>query len=231
MHIKHLQEKQKAIQNQVTDFYTPSGLHIYFKDQISKGVDVETVISKVEEILPEHLRTEVEMVIVGQLQDFIEKDFNAMYEGGTIYVSNIQDNNADMVDDIIHEFAHSVEEPHGYFIYGDSKIKQEFLDKRMILHDILWKSGYKAPKNFFTNIDYNEEFDDFLYKKVGYEKLSRLCVGVFISSYAPTSLKEYFATGFTEFFLYPDQQSYLKQVCPQLYKKIFQLYTEENLDI
>ena len=70
------------------------------------------------------MRTEVEMVIVGQIEDFIKKDFNAMYEGGTIYVTNIQDNESDMVDDIIHEFAHSVEEPFGYFIYGDSKIKK-----------------------------------------------------------------------------------------------------------
>jgi hypothetical protein len=231
MHIKQLKEKQKQIQKQVSNFYTPSGLHVYFKDRVTNGVNVEKVISKAEEMLPQHLRTEVEMVIVGQIEDFIKKDFNAMYEGGTIYVTNIQDNESDMVDDIIHEFAHSVEEPYGYFIYGDSKIKNEFLEKRMILHDILWKAGYKAPKSFFSNIDYDSELDEFLYKKVGYEKLSRLCVGVFISAYAPTSLKEYFATGYTEFFMYPNEQTYLKRVSPQLYKKIFQLYSEENLDV
>jgi hypothetical protein len=203
---------------------------VYFKDPTPDNVDVESVISTIEEKIPHHLRSEVEMMIVGQLDDFAENDFTAMYEGGTIYISNLQDNEKDMCDDIIHEFAHSLEEPYGYHIYGDSKVKDEFLRKRHVLHDILWKSGYKAPKSLFAGVDFNEELDDFLYKKIGYEKLARLCVGIFISSYAPTSLREYYATGFTEFFMYPDQHSYLKKVSPQLYKKIYELYSEENLD-
>lgn len=229
MHIKHLQEKHNK-QNQVINFYTPSGLHVYFNNTPPKGIDVEKVIANVEKIIPHHLRSEVEMIVVGQIEAFVKHNFNAMYEGGTIYVSNEQKNEKDMLDDIIHEFAHSVEEPYGYDIYGDSKIKQEFLEKRQVLHDILWKSGFKAPKSLFNEIDFNPKFDDFLYKKVGYDKLSRLSVGVFISSYAPTSLREYFATGFAEFFMYPDQQTYLQKICPQLYKKIYELYTEEELD-
>jgi hypothetical protein len=225
MHRKHLIEKYKK-QKLPTNFYTSSGLHVYFKDLPPENIDVENIISKVEGKIPEHLRSEVEMLIVGQIKSFEENDFNAMYEGGTIYVSNIQDSEKDMYDNIIHEFAHSIEEPYGYQIYGDSRIKNEFLRKRHVLHDILWKSGFKAPKSLFNEIDFNSELDDFLYKKVGYEKLSRLSVGIFISSYSPTSLREYFATGFTEFFMYPDEHDYLKKVSPQLYKKIYELYSE-----
>ena len=80
------------------------------------------------------------------------------------------------------------------------------------------------------NTEYDKTFDEFLYKQVGYEKLKRLCVGIFISAYAPTSLREYFATGFTEFFMYPDAHIYLQKTSPELYKKLFKLYSEETLD-
>ena len=138
----------------MTDFYTPRGLHVFFKDKLlNDDIDVEFVISKVEELLPHHLCSEVEMIIVGHFDEFEEKGFNAFYDSGTVCVTNNQFDEADMIDDIIHEFAHSVEEPYGMEIYGDSKIKNEFIEKRNTLHDILWKSGYKTPKSFFKRLD------------------------------------------------------------------------------
>ena len=70
-----------------------------------------------------------------------------------------------MYDDLVHEISHSLEEPHGYFIYGDKKFEEEFLRKRQYLHDILWKMGYKIPTAVFMDPEYNEEFDMLLYQK------------------------------------------------------------------
>jgi len=227
MHIKLLKEKQRIKNRQVTDFYTPRGLHIYFKDQmINDEIDVENVVSKVEGVLPHHLTSEVEMIIIGQFDEFEENGFNAFYESGTIYITNIQSDEQDMIDDLVHEFAHSVEEPYGMDIYGDYKIRNEFMEKRNMLHSILWKSGFKIPKSLFNNIDYDKDLDDILYKKIGYEKLQNMCKGLFLNSYSPTSLREYFATGFTDFFLRPDEHQYLQKLSPQLYKKILQIYSE-----
>ena len=232
MRIEHLQESQKKLQQKVTDFYTQDGLHVYFKDQLlNDDVDFEKVISKVESIVPKHLRTEVEMIIVGHFKEFEDNHFNAFYEDGMVHVTNNQLDNYDMIEDIVHEMAHSTEAPYGYHIYGDGKVKEEFLRKRFILHDILWQHGYKAPRAYFNETEYNEKFDDFLLKKVGYNKLQNYAAGVFLTTYAPTSLREYYATGFVEFFLNPDSHNYIKKVSPQLYKKIFELYSEENLDI
>ena len=136
----------------------------------------------------------------------------------------------DMYDDIIHEISHSLEEPHGYFLYGDKKIEQEFLRKRKYLHDILWKMGYKIPKTVFMNPEYDQAFDEFLHQKVGYSKLSGVMNGIFISPYAATSLREYFATGFTEFYLHPNEHDFLQKVSPELYKKLAQLHNPEKLD-
>ena len=225
----YIQQKQSKLLEQQTDFYTSTGLHVFFKEPV-ENVDVEKVIAKVESTLPAHLISEIEMIIFGWFDEFEERSLNAFYDGGTLYISNIQDDASDLYDDIIHEISHSLEEPHGYFLYGDKKIENEFLRKRKYAHDMLWKMGYKIPLSVFMNPEYNEELDMFLYEKVGYDKLGPILTGVFLTPYAITSLREYFATGFTEFYLHPEEHDFFKKVSPELYKKLVLLHDPEKLD-
>jgi hypothetical protein len=230
MLINYIQKQQQRLMEQLNNFYTPNGIHVYVDSPINdKKIDLESVISKVESTIPSHLLEEVEMVIIGWFDEFEERKINAFYKDGTLHVSNIQDNDEDMLDDIIHEIAHSIEEPYGYEIYGDKKIEDEFLRKRKYLHDILWKMGYKIPLSVFMNSEYNKDLDLFLYEKIGYDKLSRIVQGVFISAYAPTSLREYFATGFTDYYL-DSNHDFLRKVSPELYKKLSLLQNPEKLD-
>ena len=227
---QHLKQRQKQIQEMRSDFYTSRGTHVYFKDDlVNDEIDIERVVAKVEGALPEHLLSELEMIIVGWFDEFEERSINAFYENGILHVSNVQDDESDILDDIIHELAHSIEAPYGHEIYGDQKIKDEFLRKRKILHDKLWAMDYKAPLKWFMNTEYDKEFDEFLLEKVGSDKLRMICMGLFINAYAPTSLREYFATGFADFYLHSDH-NFLKQVSPALYKKLLLLQDEENLD-
>jgi|TARA_Y100000034_G_scaffold127949_1_gene181700 hypothetical protein len=214
----------------VNSFYTPTGIHVYFKDRMMNDkVDVENVISKVESTVPSHLLSEVEMIIVGWFEEFEKRKLNAFYKDGTLYISNVQDDEEDMYDDIVHEVAHSLESALGYEIYSDQKIKDEFLRKRKYMYDILWNKGYKTPLGVYMNPEYDEEFDMFLYKKIGYDKLFQLLKGLFITPYAATSLREYYATGFTEFYL-DSNHNFFKKVSPELYKKILLLQDPEKLD-
>ena len=225
----YIDQTQKKLLNKQTDFYTPTGIHVFFKEPV-ENVDVEKVISDVEAAVPAHLLSELEMIIFGWFDEFEERSINAFYDGGTLYISHIQDDAADLYDDIIHEIAHSIEEPHGYFLYGDKKIEQEFLRKRKYLHDILWKMGYKAPLQIFMNSEYDEEFDMFLYEKIGYDKLGQILTGVFITPYAATSLREYFATAFTDYYLHPESHNFLKKLGPELFNKLATLHNPEKLD-
>ena len=230
MHIKQLQELHKKRLETQTDFYTARGLQVYFKDPLmNDNVDVQRVINNVENKLPAHLLSEIEMIVFGTFDEFQERSINAAYKDGALYISNFQDDEADLYDDIIHEISHSLEAPYGYEIYGDERVKNEFLQKRVTMHDLLWSKGYKFPKSFFTNIEYDEEFDMLLYKDIGYDKLANLLTGLFISPYAATSLREYFATGFTEFYTHSDH-NLLKKVSPALYEKIFILQDPKILD-
>jgi len=227
---KHLQEIHQKRQQAQNDFYTPGGLHVFFKNGIDNdGIDVEKVVASIESKLPLHLRSEIEMIIVGWFDEFEERGINAFYDSGTIYISHIQNDNEDMIEDLVHELAHSLEEAHGYYIYGDEKIKKEFLRKRKHLHDLLWTKGYKIPLATFMDLEYNQEFDEFLYQTVGYDKLSAIVSGLFLTAYAPTSLREYFATGFTTYYMDPNH-AYFKKVSPALYEKINSLQDEETLD-
>jgi len=224
-----LQRHQQLLERQM-DFYTPTGIHVYVKDPIdNENVDLEKVVVHLEGTLPEHLLGEIEMIIIGNFPEFERRKLNAFYDGGTIYVSPDQDSNDDLYDDLVHEAAHSVEQPYGAFIYQNGKLEQEFLEKRRTLHKVLWQLDYKIPENVFLNPEYDEEFDMFLLDKVGYDKLETLTQGIFVSPYAVTSLQEYFATGFTEYFL-DSNHSYLKQLSPQLYKKLSLLQDPEKLD-
>jgi hypothetical protein len=63
-----------------------------------------------------------------------------------------------------------------------------------------------------------KEFDAFLYKQVGYDKLSLLTAGLFLSPYSVTTIREYFASGFIDYLL--DDGIYLEDISPILYRKI-----------
>ncbi|HSG30961.1 MAG TPA: hypothetical protein VLB82_05390 [Thermodesulfobacteriota bacterium] len=225
----YLVEKYQS-QEKGSDFYTSSGLQVFYKEPFyNENVDLEQVIANFESKVPSHLCTEVEMIIVGHFEEFDERSINAFYKDGAIYISNVQDNNEDILDDILHETSHSIESAYGMLIYGDEKIKNEFLRKREYLHDIMWKKGYKIPVSVFMDVEYNKEFDMLLYQKVGYDKLASIMNGVFINAYAATSLREYFATAFTDFYLNSDH-SYLRKVSPAVYEKLILLHQEEDLD-
>ena len=229
--LNYLKQPHQKNNEECVNFYTPTGIHVYIKDLlVNDSIDVERVINKVESTIPEHLLAEVEMIIVGWFEEFEKQDINAFYRDNALYISNIQDDEADMYDDIVHEIAHAAEEVYGYEIYGDELVKEEFLRKRKYLHDILWEKGFRAPEAFFMNLEYDKEFDEFLHKKVGYAKLSPLIQGIFLTPYSPTSIREYFATAFTDYFLHHEERKYLQKLSPQLYKKIIRLRNPETLD-
>ena len=50
---------------QQTDFYTPTGIHVFFKDSIeNEDIDTESVVANIESLIPSHLLSEVEMIII-----------------------------------------------------------------------------------------------------------------------------------------------------------------------
>ena len=197
--------------------YKMHEIDIFIKDQLPSNIDPDLVFSTFKRLMPSHLLSGVDIIYVGKFDVFKEKEVNAVFQDGAIYVTNEQSSNKDMIDDIIHELAHSVEEKFTEFIYDDNALKEEFLKKRRTLHTILDAYNYNPPLTLRTNTHYEKNIDMYLYKAVGYEALWNLISGIFPSPYSATSLREYFAIGF-EFYFMKDK-SVIRKLCPALYSK------------
>ena len=219
----YLYMSQKRFENQRREF-TMDDIQVFIKDKITNGINIKNVLDVINSYIPSEFLKEIDSIYVGMFDDFIKKDVNAAYKDGAIYISNVQDSEQDLIDDIVHEIAHSLEQPYGHIIYGDGKVEEEFVQKRKRLYEILKDEELKPNLKLFTDPEYNKKMDDYLYKKVGYDRLNFIAAsyGLFTSAYPATSLREYFASGFEYYFL--EDPTYLMKISPQLYKKIEELH-------
>jgi hypothetical protein len=208
------------------DHYMLGDVNIYVKDQLPENVDIDFVIRYVAKRLPNHVLTNIDIIYVGHFQDLVDRDINALWQNGAIYITNEQDDEMDMIDDLIHEIAHSNEKQYEQIIYEDGKLEREFLLRRKKIAFILKDKGYKLPTGFIYNTDYDKTIDDFLYQGVSYETLWQLVPGIFPSPYAITSLREYWAKGFEQFYM--GQQESLRETSPVLFSKLMQLNDLED---
>jgi len=191
---------------------------VYVKDPMPKNINLTAVLEEIESIIPHQLAKEIDTIYVGRFEELAERELQALYKDGALYLTNLQRSEEQMVENIIHELAHAIEEAYGADIYMDGSIEREFIGKRKRLFDILNAEGYDLPLDPFMNSEYSSEFDNFLYKEIGYPTLTVMTMGLFLSPYAATSLREYFANGFEGY--YTEEARYLQKVSPQLFTKI-----------
>ena len=214
-----------SVGKKMKDIFNLSGVDVFIKDKLPENVDPELVFNYISARIPFHLAKNIDIVYIGQFPEMIERDINAYYQDGAIYVTNKQEEEMDMIDDIIHELAHSVERNNQEIVYGSGALQREFRAKRKNLYYLI-NEMYDVPEGFISDLDYNKEIDEFLYLTIGYEILNQLVANIFISGYAATSVSEYFARGFEEYFI-GDKDS-LKQLSPVLYKIIDELVHLED---
>jgi len=207
------------------DVYNLSGVDVYIKDRLPEEIDPDFVFNYISARIPFHLARNIDIIYVGQFPEMKKREINAYYEDGAIYVTNKQDEDIDMIDDIIHELAHAVERNNEEIIYGPGQLQSEFKAKRRNLYTLI-QEMYDVPEGFLTTVDYSKEIDEFLYKTIGYDILNQLVANIFISGYAATSVSEYFARGFEEYFI--GDKSALKQLSPVLYSIIDKLVHLED---
>ena len=207
-------------------YYLMGEIPVWSEDPLPEHINLRAVLDKMEQMLPSAYFTYVDAVKIGTFPEMINRELNAMYKDGVLYISNFQASEEDMYDDIIHEVAHAVEDNNRDLIYGDQRIMVEFLGKRKRLYSILKNEGYDVTMEELLNVNYDEDFDMFLYQDIGYTKLNSLVMGLFPGAYSVTSLSEYFARGFEEFFI--GGRSELKKLSPVLYFRLQSLLEQEE---
>ena len=206
------------------DNYTMRGTNIYIQDPVGNHINLEFVFEYVAARVPSKLLESVDVIYVGNFPEFEERDINAYYDNGAIFITNQQDNDRDMIDDIVHEIAHGVEERYNDFVYSDGSVEREFMKKRETLYNLLNTYNLNPPKLLLVEPSYNQEIDNYLYEEVGYDVLNDLVNGLFVSAYAATSVNEYYARGFEEWVF--GHRAEIKKLSPALYRIFDDLFEE-----
>ena len=201
-----------------------NSIPVIIKDFPPDDVDINVVLAELESRIPSWFFQEVDVVYIGSFDMFIEREVEAVYLDGAIYVFNEQPTQEDFIESIGHEIAHALETLVPEDIYGDRRLETEFVGKRRRLRDTLIAHGYQYAEGDFLDPEYRDTLDYFLYREVGYPVLTSLTSGLFMSPYAATSLREYFANGFEWYFL-KNEKRFLKQISPELYNKLDILQT------
>ena len=112
---------------------------------------------------------EIDEIFVGSFDENDSRALEAHYESGAIYITNDMVTVEDYLESIIHETAHSIEQARGFEIYGDQKVQEEFLGKRMTLKRTLDTNGYNTGTDF-GDIEYSEDLISIYTKKLGMMK-------------------------------------------------------------
>lgn len=199
------------------DQYSMNGVDIFIKDPLPDHVSAGFVFEYISARIPFYLLSNVEVIYVGMFPEMKERQINAFFESDAIYVTNDQDDEMDMIEDIVHEISHAVEQKVGDIIYGDGMFQKEFMAKRSRLSSLL-SQKFNVPSDFNLNIDYDKSIDDFLFRDVGYDLLNQIVPNIFLSAYAATSISEYWAIGFEEMFLGEPEK--IKSMCPVLFNRL-----------
>jgi hypothetical protein len=211
------ESNRKSVLNPI-EFMLFNKILVKLKDPLPEGVNLYASLKKLEALLPMHLFEGLRGIIIGNFEEiFSARKINAFYNNGTLFITNKQSNESDLLDDIVHEIAHLTEENYEDIIYKDEKIKKEYMSKKKRIYLTTKNDGIDLQSDFLTP-NFDQNMDLFLYKTVGYKKLNPYCKGLFLSPYSLTSLREYYAEGFEEYFL--GDKRYLKNIAPAVYEKI-----------
>ena len=224
---KHIQKSSSIAQKSRTDFTLFNKIYVFLKDRLPDNIDIKRVLKRIENTVPERLTYELDAIYIGDFDELNKREIESLFIDGSVLITNKQKSELLLYETMLHEIGHSVEKTFAEQIYSDGLLKQEFLNKRKKMLELVKREGYEIrDEKEFYNIDFDQQFDDFLYKVIGYDKLNYLLIDVFLSPYGATSLREYFANVFENYFT-TDDPMLIKKICPMVYKKISSL-TKEN---
>jgi len=203
--------------------YYWNGLEVQVDDKLPDNIDLGKVLETIKMICPSNLLEKVKSIKIGNYQKLRSRGVDAIFDSDSnLIITNDQDNNYDIMNDIVHEMAHIAEDIFSNNIYSDDKIKYELVNKREKLRNRLKYQGYDTNQYDCKSLKYDKLFDNFLWKDIGYSNLAQMSHDIFLSPYAATSLREYWADAFEDYFL--KDPNMVKQYSPAVYEKINNLF-------
>jgi len=225
--IDYIKESNKKAQDR--NEYMLFNVPVYVINKFPSNIKINNILDSVKDIINKKYLDGLETIYIGDFKDLNRRDIQSMLKDDAIWISSNNVKNVIteplVVENIIHEIAHLLEEKYQSQIYGDRKLEREYNSKKNRLFHLLKNEEYDIDLELFFSDDMLKEFDNFLYKVVGYDKISLLTAGLFLSPYSITTIREYFASGMLDYLT--NDNSYIDEISPVLYSKIKQI--EEKL--
>lgn len=222
--IESMKENSDKIKKKLKDRKLFNRIYVWEKDPVSDEVNIDAALAIIASKIPKHFFSDVEGLYIGQFPELIKRNLNALYSDNAIYVSNDVFDTDDFVKNVVHEIAHSINDSYYEIIEDSDELLREFIQKRKQLKNILKINHYETNQDF-TNPEYDEKFDNYLYQEIGYPILNTLTTNLFVSPYGATSFQEYFANGFEHYYL--NDYIAVKSISPVLYSILTKI---ESLD-
>lgn len=218
--LDHIRDSNESIKRKFNTLFGRDIIHIV--DSLPDHVSIDNVLKRVESSRIKHeFVKDIDAIYIGEFDLLKQRDIAALYYHDTIYISNDQENENDVYNDLVHEIAHAIESSEKEHIYADFELEREFTKKRRQVYDSLVELKFDIGWQDMSNPNY-EKIRFLLHKTVGYDMLAHVINGIFVSPYSVTSLREYWAKGFEHYLL--GKSLDLRDVCPVLYNKINQLF-------
>jgi len=225
--IDYIKESNKKAQDR--NEYMLFNVPVYVINKFPSNIKINNILDSVKDIINKKYLDRLDAIYIGDFKDLNRRDIQSMLKDDAIWISSNNVKNVIteplVVENIIHEIAHLLEEKYQSQIYGDRKLEREYNSKKNRLFHLLKNEEYDIDLELFFSDDMLKEFDNFLYKVVGYDKISLLTAGLFLSPYSITTIREYFASGMLDYLT--NDNSYIDEISPVLYSKIKQI--EEKL--
>lgn len=224
---RYIKESAKKAQSLLKEHALFGNIQIVIKDRFQEAINLEEVLKSIESRVPQALFRDLDIIYVGDFPQLKARNVESAFMNGAIFISNLIIDDDTLLKSLIHEVAHNVEVVYGADVYGDHQLIDEFIGKRKRLRDILEEEELFCDPRLYIQFDYSKTFDDFLYKTVGYDRLAQLTTKLYVSPYAATSLREYFANGFEHYFV-DENPKFLRSLSPKLFNKINDLTKTED---
>ena len=141
---KLIQKSANKILLEKKRFYFNRGIEFVVKSPLPDNVDLEKIIGLLRANMPVSSYEGLRNVYFGEFEILDKRKLTAIHLRDNIYIDSTKvSDEKDLLDDIIHEFAHRFEENNSEAIYEDGVIASEFLGKRNRLYDLL-KQGKRG---------------------------------------------------------------------------------------
>ena len=92
-----------------TRFFKFGNIPIEEVDPLPEEINLNAIFKALEQNFPPHYFKDLDGIVIRHNKEFDERDVNAVYRNNKFYITNKQSGTNDLMDDLVHEFAHHME--------------------------------------------------------------------------------------------------------------------------